>query len=139
MMTVAEATLKMPKPGVPGAKLRWITRLLAPGPRIVRSLSIANSPLVNVMRPLTAKVTVSPEAALAMAWRSEPDPLSAVVVTVAAHPHGKRSIAMMAKTNGIDLFDLFMCGLRLSVPRCVLKRNDSFSDGTVLLALSTLS
>src|SRR6266568_2956086 len=92
---------------------------------MVRLVVINNSPLVKVMGPLTAKVRVSPGVALAMAWRSEPGPLSAVVVTMAAHPQGECSIAMMAKTNGIDffdLFDLFMCGLRLSVPRCVLNR-----------------
>jgi len=35
---------------------------------------------------LTAKVIVSPTLALAMTSRSEPGPLSAVVVTVPAHP-----------------------------------------------------
>jgi len=48
---------------------------------------------------------------------------------------------MTAKTNGIDLFDLFdlfMCGLRLSVPRLRPESNDSFSDGTILQELFTL-
>src|SRR6266496_3394588 len=116
-----------------------MVRLPEPGPRIVRSLSINSSPLVSVMVSPVEKLMVSPGVALAIASRNEPGPLSAVVVTVAAHPQGERSIAMTAKTNGIDLFDLFMCGFRLSVPRCVLKRNDSFSEGTILQALSTLS
>src|SRR6266487_2451362 len=95
---------------------------------MVRLVAINNSPLVKVIRPLTAKVRVSPGVALAMAWRSEPGPLSAVVVTMAAHPQGERSIAMTIKTNGIDLL---IFGLRLLVPRCALKRNNSYSDGTL--------
>ena len=95
---------------------------------MVRLVVINNSPLVKVMRPLTAKVSVSPGVALAMAWRSEPGPLSAVVVTMAAHPYCERSIVTTAKTNGINLL---MVGLRLSVPRCALKRKDSFSDGAI--------
>src|SRR5213593_452577 len=92
---------------------------------MVRLVVINNSPLVKVTRPLTAKVRVSPGVALAMASRSEPGPLSAVVVMMAAHAQGEWSIAM-TKINGIDLF---MSGLRLLVPRCALKRNDS--DPTV--------
>src|SRR5207244_9038338 len=90
---------------------------------MVRLVVINNSPLVKVMRPLTAKVRVSPGVALAMAARSEPGPLSAVVLTMAAHPKGECSIAMTTKTNGIGLF---IFGLRLSVPQCALKRNDFF-------------
>src|SRR5436190_24257982 len=95
---------------------------------MVRFVVINNSPLVKVIRPLTAKVSVSPGVASAMAWRNEPGPLSAVVVTTAAHPQGKRSIATTAKINGIDVL---MVGLLLSVPQCALKRNDSFSDGPI--------
>src|SRR5437660_335492 len=53
---------------------------------MARFLLISSSPLVRVIEPLTEKSIVSPDAALAMAWRSEPGPLSAVVVTVAASP-----------------------------------------------------
>jgi len=102
---------------------------------MVRLLVMNNSPLVKVMEPLTAKVSVSPGVALPMAWRSEPGPLLAVVVTTAAHPQGERSIAMTAKINGIDLL---MVGLRFSVPRCALKRNDSLSDGAIIPAVSFL-
>src|SRR5436309_9713644 len=94
---------------------------------MVRLVVINNSPLVKVMRPLTAKVRVSPGLALAMAWRSEPGPVSAVVVTMAALAQGECSIAMTI-INGIDLF---IFGLRFLVPRCALKRNDSDSDGTI--------
>ena len=74
----------MRKSGVPLAMLRWISRLLAPGPEMIRSLSIRSSPLVSVMVLPVAKLIVSPGAAPAIASRSEPGPSSAVVVTVAA-------------------------------------------------------
>src|SRR6266498_3125470 len=86
---------------------------------MVRLVVINNSPLVKVMRPLTPKVRVSPGVALAMAWRSEPGPLSVVVVTRAAHPQVERSIAMTTKANGIDLL---IFALRFLVPQCGLKR-----------------
>jgi hypothetical protein len=56
----------------------------APGPAIVRCFSIRNSPLVSTIVPRTsgAKVIVSPEAASAIATRSEPAPVSLVLVTV---------------------------------------------------------
>src|SRR5436190_12604115 len=95
---------------------------------MVRFVVINNSPLVKVIRPLTAKVSVSPGVASAMAWRNEPGPLSAVVVTMAAHPQGERRIAMTAKTNANEVL---MVGLRFSVPRCALKQNNSLSDGPV--------
>src|SRR5262245_18701117 len=87
---------------------------------MVRLVVINNSPLVKVIGPVTAKVSVSSGVASAMAWRREPGPLSPVVVTTAAHPQGERSIARMAKTNGMNVL---MVGLRLSVPRCALKQN----------------
>jgi hypothetical protein len=64
-----------------------------------------------------------------MAWRNEPGPLSAVVVTIAAHPQGERNIAT-AKTNGSNVL---MVGLRFSIPRRALKQNKSLSDGSVFL------
>ena len=85
-MTVPEETLKMRKSNVPLAELRWITRLLAPGPAIIRSLSIRSSPLVSVMVPPLEKSIVSPGSAWAIVSRNEPGPTSAVVVTVAARP-----------------------------------------------------
>src|SRR5437762_9963565 len=94
---------------------------------MVRLVVINNSPLVNVMRPLTAKVRVSPGLPLAIAWRSEPGPLSAVVVTMAANAQGECSIAMTI-INGIDLF---IFGLRLLVPPCALKHNESLSDDKI--------
>jgi hypothetical protein len=95
---------------------------------MVRFVVINNSPLVKVMRPVTAKVTVSPGAALAMAWRSEPGPSSAVVLTTAAHPYWGRSRAMTANRNAIDLF---IVGLPFSVPWCVLRRNVPISNGRI--------
>ena len=64
--------------------LPLISNWLAPGPLIVRFLSITNSPLVNVIvqgQPLRLNVMVSPALASIIAWRREPGPLSAVVVT----------------------------------------------------------
>src|SRR5882724_3244780 len=97
MVTVPVETLKMRKSGVPMAELRWITRLLAPGPAMIRSLSIRSSPLVSVMVLTLEKLIVSPEAALAMASRNEPGPSSAVVVTVAARPGSQSSSEVRVK------------------------------------------
>ena len=56
---------------------------LAPGPVMVRSLSITNSPLVRVtVVTLGAKLIVSPGDASTIACRKEPDPLSFPLVTV---------------------------------------------------------
>jgi len=76
---------------------------------MVRLVVINSSPLVKLIRPLTAKVSVSPGEASAMAWRSEPGPLSAVVVTTAAHPQGERSIAMTTKTDPINVLMVVSC------------------------------
>ncbi len=74
---------KMRNCGVPPALLRCTVNTLAPGPVIVRSLLINNSALVSVIvvRP-EAKLIVSPDAASRIACRSEPAPLSLVLVTV---------------------------------------------------------
>jgi hypothetical protein len=56
---------------------------LAPGPVMVRFLSITNSPLVRVtVVTLGAKVIVSPGKAFRIACRKEPAPLSFPFVTV---------------------------------------------------------
>jgi hypothetical protein len=49
---------------------------------MVTFLSIASSPLVSPIVPVTAKVIVSPSLASTSAWRNEPGPLSFVLVTV---------------------------------------------------------
>ena len=49
---------------------------------MVRLLLTTSWPLVSVIVPLTEKSIVSPSDALASASRSEPAPLSAVLVTV---------------------------------------------------------
>jgi hypothetical protein len=56
-------------------------RLFGPGPTRSRLLSMSISPAWFVIVPLIAKVMESPSFAPAMAARSEPDPLSASVVT----------------------------------------------------------
>src|ERR1039458_8667850 len=57
-------------------------RFVAPGPMRVRSLLITSSPLVSVVLPVTAKSMVSAGVASAIAWRSDPGPLSLRLVTV---------------------------------------------------------
>jgi hypothetical protein len=83
-------TSKLPaaicKTGFPKTKLLLSStvRESAPGPAIARFLSINNSLLVReiVLGVNSANVIVSPEAALAMASRNEPGPLSTLFVTV---------------------------------------------------------
>ena len=98
---------KMPAPNVPGcpfaivrfeivvltlpaiSKMRKLPALrstvnkFAPGPLIVRDLLINSSPLVRLigLTTLGAKVIVSPPQALAIMKRSEPDPVSLLLVT----------------------------------------------------------
>src|SRR6266436_6724339 len=88
--------LKTRKSGVPAAALRSTTRLVAPGPEMVKFLLINNSPLVSVIEPVTEKVMTSPGAAPAIAARKEPGPLSAVVVTTAARA-GVEEMSMRAR------------------------------------------
>ena len=54
----------------------------APGPVMVRFLSMAISPVVSAIMPATANSIVSPAVAAAMEPRSEPKPESFVFVTV---------------------------------------------------------
>src|SRR3989442_2889351 len=103
MVTVFERTLKMRKSGVPMAELRWITRLLAPGPAMIRFLLIRSSPLVSVMVLPLEKSIVSPGAALAIASRNEPGPASSVVVTVAARAGWDSRTAIRTKRVVVTL------------------------------------
>src|ERR1700722_17441698 len=64
------------------AKFPLMFSAFGPGPTIVKSRFIASGPLVSVITPLTAKLIVSPDDALAMVCRSEPAPLSLRVSTV---------------------------------------------------------
>ena len=60
-----------------------MVKRLAPGPVMVRFLSITNSPVVRVTAvTLGAKLIVSPDEASRIACRNEPDPLSFPFVTV---------------------------------------------------------
>src|SRR2546430_15081480 len=61
---------------------RDTARRFAPGPLMVMFLLITSSPLVRLIAPVTAKLIVSLSCASASAWRSEPGPLSFVLVTV---------------------------------------------------------
>ena len=55
---------------------------LAPAPLIVTLVFTSNSPLVSVMAPETPLASiVSPLLAMTSAWRSEPGPLSLVLLT----------------------------------------------------------
>src|SRR5262245_2811401 len=62
--------------------LPFTVRFSAPGPEIVTFLATNNSPLVNPIVPVTAKPIMSPSFASASGWRSEPGPLSFVLVTI---------------------------------------------------------
>src|SRR5205085_10533283 len=75
-------TWKIRKAGA--ARFRWTERTSAPDPLIVMFFVIVSSPLVRTIVELvgTLKVIVSPSCAAASAWRNEPAPLSAVLVTV---------------------------------------------------------
>lgn len=64
------------------ALLPLMRRLVLPGPAIVRFLSTTSSPPARVIVPTTPNAIVSPGAAVAMASRSEPGPLSPVLVTL---------------------------------------------------------
>jgi len=57
-----------------------------------------------VIRLLTAKVIVSPTLALAMTSRSEPGPLSAVLVTSAADAQREVSTEVVTRRKGSDDF-----------------------------------
>src|SRR2546427_9629957 len=71
-------------------------RFVAPGPAMLRSFVMSNSPVVSAIVPVTAKLIVSPSAASAMAWRKEPGPpsLALVTVRVAARPGFARQSAL---------------------------------------------
>ena len=62
-------------------RLPLTERLVAPGPMMLRLVWMTSSLLVSAIVPLLAKTLVSLGSALAIAWRKEPGPLSASVVT----------------------------------------------------------
>lgn len=68
------------------ALLPLIVRLDAPGPVIVRFVLMPRV-LSSVIVPVTPKIIVSPEEALTIALRSDPGPLSFVLVTVIVAPN----------------------------------------------------
>ena len=70
--------------------LRCTVKRLAPGPVMVRFLSITNSsPLVRLtVVTLGAKLIVSPDEALRIACRNDPGPLSFVLQTAYPPGHG---------------------------------------------------
>ena len=90
IVTVKLPILKMRNSGVPPAALRCTVNRFAPGPLIFRFLSMNNSAVVSVIALFAGreKLIVSPEIAVAIAWRSEQSapgqvpPASAVLVTV---------------------------------------------------------
>ncbi len=104
MLTIPAWTLKMRKVGVPTMVLLCTVRFEAPGPEITKSLLISNSPLVNTIVPLTEKSIFSPGAAPAIAARNEPEPLSAVLVTVAASPGKTIAEAAKHRTQAVLIF-----------------------------------
>src|SRR5438477_236109 len=89
---VAEPALYSPPPLVLLPLTVW---LAAPGPAMVRLLAMAIGPLVNVMEPRLAwKVMVSPDAALPTRARSEPLPVSPLLVTTDGTKRSSRNSSM---------------------------------------------
>src|SRR5438093_11938952 len=72
---------------------RDTARRFAPGPLMVIFLLITSSALVRLIAPVTAKLIVSLSCASASAWRSEPGPLSFVLVTVMVSARADMPIA----------------------------------------------
>src|SRR5689334_19711712 len=85
------------------ALLPSILRLDAPGPMIVRFLCMPRV-LPSVIVPVTPKIIVSPEDALSIALRSEPGPLSLVLVTVIGAPNAAET-ARLAMHNSAEVKD----------------------------------
>src|SRR5215212_9709259 len=90
MFAVTPEIVKIRKSPTPPAE-RWTVNRFAPGPLMVRFLLINKSPLVSVIAARSgAKLIVSPETAVAIAWRrvqlapGQVPPASAVLVTVIA-------------------------------------------------------
>src|SRR5215472_3624074 len=84
MVTVLPGLIvKMRNCGVPAALLRSTVSRFAPGPVIVRFLSITRSAVVSVIGLVTVfpKVIVLPSQASIMACLSDPAPLSPLLVT----------------------------------------------------------
>ena len=127
-MTVPDAILKIRKSGVPGAVLRSTARLPAPGPVTIRFVLMASSPLVSMMFPVTAKSIVSPAAALAIACRNEPGPLSATLVTVrvAASP---RCVSKTATKNSEKTIRFLIISVRKR-PRVGKEISNFLTNGT---------
>ncbi|PYU02338.1 MAG: hypothetical protein DMG38_00685 [Acidobacteria bacterium] len=88
-----------------------IARLEAPGPLIVRFLLIKSSPLVRVMVPVTPKLIVSPDDALAIESRSEPGPLSARLVTVIVAAKAGRALKTAAAKSEAKIPINSLCAL----------------------------
>src|SRR5947207_2131996 len=89
--------VKIRKAGVPAAGLRTTVSRFAPGPVIVRPLSITNWADVSVMglaRP-AAKVIMPPSQAWKIVSRKDPAPLSLLLVTTV----GPQLIAIVAVAN----------------------------------------
>src|SRR6185369_17586897 len=80
-----------------------MVRRFAPGPVIVRFLSMSNSPVVKVIVcPFSAgsKLIVPPTQTLTIALRNEPAPLSLVLVTVTGFAQG---LIVITKVFGAEV------------------------------------
>src|ERR1017187_1837990 len=82
-VTIPASTSNTRKASVCLASLRITVSLSAPGPSTVRFWSMTSVlDRTMVAGSLSAKLMVSPEAELAMAWRREPGPSSWTLITV---------------------------------------------------------
>jgi hypothetical protein len=87
-VAVLDLMLKTRKETKSGGFVVTVKRL-APGPVMVRFLSITNSPLVRVtVVTLGAKVIASPDEAKRIARRNDPEPLSFPLQTAYPPGHG---------------------------------------------------
>jgi len=87
----------------------------APAPVIVRLVLIV-SVLARVMVPVTLKLIVSPDDALAIAFRSEPAPLSARLVTVYVVAEAGMTLRA-ASITAIAVIPIRNCGAKRLVIR----------------------
>ena len=110
-------------------------RVAAPGPLMVTLWVTCSSPLVNRMVPETPVASiVSPSLAMLSAWRSEPGPLSFVLVTKMVVAYAGIAVmksSAVAMTAGliasVNLFFIFVVGVQSRSPEFGHKRDIYFA------------
>jgi hypothetical protein len=120
-VAVLELMLKTRKETKSGGFVVTVKRL-APGPVMVRFLSITNSPLVRVtVVTLGAKVIVSPDEASRIACRNDPGPLSFPLQTAYPPGHGVGAGVGLGIADGTQyLPPVFNRALSLAPPQTTI-------------------